>query len=388
MATEEAKQEGSTSDYDFLNRILHSNAPDKGKITWTYNDTQPPTVTVTNTITDTVNRSKEEDLDGVGRLVTTKLTSDPEGTDFVDTAYDALGRVLTVSNPHRSATGSTDGVTTSHHDALGRVTQVIAQDGGISTTDYSQFPTITVTDQAGNQRRSRTDALGRLAQVDEPAAIGPPTAATGSISISRGQQNVSTAWVAINGFETKMQPSDFPLHQTCPYEYGNGEFGIAPGASVGYAGSDNTASIASNLASHSNSGNLLTATVSGSAVYLTTKPSVSPSNLSLSAWCSSYNPDFSSSGFSTTQSGAHFNPVYDFGTVPLTSPGCSSNPSVPYSQSVNTTSSAVAASLASSVNSITSCPVTASPSGSTLTFTAKQLGSSGNDSVTATSTTT
>ena len=387
IATQDANQQVSTSDYDFLNRILHSNAPDKGKITWTYNDTQPPTVTVTNTITDTVNRSQEADLDGVGRLVTTKLTSDPEGTDFVDTAYDALGRVLTVSNPHRSATGSTDGVTTSHHDALGRVTQVIAQDGGISTTDYSQFPTITVTDQAGNQRRSRTDALGRLAQVDEPAAIGPPTAATGSISISGGEQNVATAWVAINGFEAKMQPSDCPLHQTCPYEYDNGECGIAPGASVGYAGSDNTASIASNLASQINSGNLLTATVSGSAVYLTTKPSGSPSNLSLSAWCSSYNPDFSSSGFSTTQSGANFNTVYDSGTVSLTIPGCSSNPSVPYSQSVNTTSSAVAASLASSVNSITSCPVTASPSGSTLTFTAKQLGSSGNVSVTGSSST-
>src|SRR5262249_25480182 len=45
--SKDANGQISTSDYDFLNRILHSNAPDKGQITWVYNDTQPPIVTVT-----------------------------------------------------------------------------------------------------------------------------------------------------------------------------------------------------------------------------------------------------------------------------------------------------------------------------------------------------
>ena len=34
-------------------------------------------------------------------LSETQLTSDPEGTDYTDTTYDAVGRTSTVSNPYR-----------------------------------------------------------------------------------------------------------------------------------------------------------------------------------------------------------------------------------------------------------------------------------------------
>ena len=67
--------------------------------------------------------------------------------------------------------------------------------------------------------------------------------------------------------------------------------------------------------------------------------------------------------------------------------GCASSASASYSQSGNNTTALVASALAGSVNSITSCPVTASSSGSTVNFTAKQPGSSVSVSVTGSSST-
>jgi RHS repeat-associated protein len=133
----------------------------------------------------TVQRSKKQDpshwivnyayFDGVGRTTQTRLV-DPAGDDYVDTTYDAAGRVSTVSNPHRSTAGTTDGITTNIYDALGRVIQTTAQDGSVTTTDYSNFPTVTVTDPAGKKRSSLTDALGRLITVwEDPSGLNYET---------------------------------------------------------------------------------------------------------------------------------------------------------------------------------------------------------------------
>ena len=87
--------------------------------------------------------SRNSIYDGLGRLTQTQLTSDPEGTDYVDTTYDALGRVYSVSNPHRSAASSTDGTTYHYYDALGRIIQVgiVAHSSpGVDTyEDYQEF---------------------------------------------------------------------------------------------------------------------------------------------------------------------------------------------------------------------------------------------------------
>src|SRR5262249_48754373 len=96
-------------DYDLYNRTLHQHNPDTGGTTWAYNDTQPPSFTTSSSIAAGLNRGEEGDLDGLGRVVHTKLTSDPEGVDTVDTTYDNNGRASTVSNPHRTGSNSTDG---------------------------------------------------------------------------------------------------------------------------------------------------------------------------------------------------------------------------------------------------------------------------------------
>lgn len=98
--------------------------------------------------------------------------------------YDALGRAWKVSNPYRSATASTDGWTRTSFDLAGRATEVASFGGGLASpppdtgtqgstgysgsvyTTYNSDQT-TVQDQAGKQRRSTLDSLGRLKVVDE-----------------------------------------------------------------------------------------------------------------------------------------------------------------------------------------------------------------------------
>ena len=179
---------------DPLFRLTAVNSPDGGSAGYAYNDLSVPnpSVTFTRKITSSTpsntpaNTSFVETgiVDGLGRLRHTQ-TSDPEGTDYVDTTYDGNGRTQTVTNPYRTSSDPTYGVTTTQYDALGRVVQVAPPDGtpppsnstpgscGANNvcTSYSGNAT-TVTDQAGNWRSSKTDALGRLTEVDEPNPAG------------------------------------------------------------------------------------------------------------------------------------------------------------------------------------------------------------------------
>ena len=178
-----AGRAGTTHTYDLFGRSLVTQFPDGGQTANSYIDSTASSVTATTLITNTpstLNRVSATLLDGIGRPIQTQLTSDPEGTDFVDTTYDALGRINTVSNPHRASGLWTDGTTTTQYDALGRVTTLIPPDGTSTsnnvTTSYSGNCT-TVTDQAGKARKSCSDALGRLTQVyEDPANLNYLTA--------------------------------------------------------------------------------------------------------------------------------------------------------------------------------------------------------------------
>lgn len=166
-----AGQNGISFLYDMFGRTTQKNFVDGGLTTNTYNDIPPVSVSSTTKITASVNISTSRIMDGLGRTTQTQLTSDPEGVVKTDSTYDGLGRLSTVSNPYRSTSEATYGVTSYQYDALDRTTRVIPPDGtalanNVSTT-YSGNSVI-VTDQAGFQRRTFTDALGRLTQVDEP----------------------------------------------------------------------------------------------------------------------------------------------------------------------------------------------------------------------------
>lgn len=108
-------------------------------------------------------------IDGMGHVVRTQVTSDSSGVDTVDTGYDGFGRVSSASNPYRSPSEPTYGVTTYTYDALDRKTGQVDSDG-ISTQNWNYSgSSVTYTDENTNQWQRTYDALGRLTQVLEPS---------------------------------------------------------------------------------------------------------------------------------------------------------------------------------------------------------------------------
>src|SRR5262249_8644257 len=116
--------------------------------------------------------------DPLGRL--SRSFSSEGGANYIanDTIYDELNRVWKTSNPYRTTTldgvsdlGHTNNWTITGYDSLSRVTSITAPDGAVVQNSYEGVYT-TVTDQAGKQRRQKTDALGRVMRVDEPNLSG------------------------------------------------------------------------------------------------------------------------------------------------------------------------------------------------------------------------
>ncbi|MDR3562922.1 MAG: hypothetical protein P4N59_16015, partial [Negativicutes bacterium] len=153
--------------YDEMNNVTSISYPDGGSVGYSYNYPPPTSVTVTEAITATQQESETAIIDGLGRLIHTQLTSDPEGTDYVDTTYDALGRKASVSNPYRTG-DPTSGVTQYAYDALNRLITQTEADGSGSVISYSYTGnTTTVTDEAGKVKQTQADGLGRLVTVCE-----------------------------------------------------------------------------------------------------------------------------------------------------------------------------------------------------------------------------
>jgi RHS repeat-associated protein len=147
----------------------------------------PFSETITKKINSSQNLVTTNVFDGLGR-VTQNQQSDPQGTDLKNTTYDASGRVATVTNPYRSTNDLTYGLTSSSYDAIGRITQVTEADGSAVKTAYCGNVTL-VTDEAGNWRRTTTDGLGRLIEVDEPNSS---TASVGACPASGDPIQVTT----------------------------------------------------------------------------------------------------------------------------------------------------------------------------------------------------
>src|SRR3977135_3785596 len=91
----------------------------------------------------------------------------------MDITYDPDGRKYKVWNSTRCYPAQTNcgestwGFTTYNYDPLNRVMSVVEQDNSTVSTDYSAFPCVTVTDEAGKKRKSCSDGLGRMSSVSE-----------------------------------------------------------------------------------------------------------------------------------------------------------------------------------------------------------------------------
>ncbi|MGC2743574.1 MAG: RHS repeat-associated core domain-containing protein, partial [Candidatus Angelobacter sp.] len=287
-------------------------------------------------------------------------------------------------------------------DALGRATQVTYQDGSISTTDYSNLPAVTVTDQAGKLRGSRTDALGRLVEVDEPGAGAntPGTPGSGSITISGALQSSTTSGTKATGWFSVSGSDDYVLN--CPPDllcsprfspklWDSGAVYVSVNgvqAGAGYGQNSNAAAMASSMAA-ALSPHPITFSDPGTGTISVTADTAGP-NYSLSWSAMSNDPnDFGAGSFSVAVSGPTLTggvyPVttYDAGTLTVTVNGFQA--SAAYNQNLNSTPAALATALAAALN-VSGSPVTASASSSTITLTSKAVGTAADYSVSGSST--
>ena len=114
-------------------------------------------------------------------------TQTPDGWSISAVEFDKLGRPIKSYNPFyvSTPTGAIPSTTkfteVLNYDALGRTTSVKLQDNTTVSTAFSDATTtppgfnktfVTVTDQAGKQRRQIADSLGRIVRVDEPDLNG------------------------------------------------------------------------------------------------------------------------------------------------------------------------------------------------------------------------
>jgi RHS repeat-associated protein len=259
-ATDENNQITSFA-YDSVKRMTTVTRPDSVQLTTSFDDNAAfPSVTSTTPVDTGKSVVQITTTDGLGRP-TKQETKDAGSVSYsiVDTQYDALGRVTQVSNPHTS--GQTAVWTANNFDTLSRVTKVIPPDGtsGSNNTQFAYSGNNTVvTDPAGKQRRTFSDALGRLVQVHEPG-YDDGSYGAGSVTLSGGVQ-----------FKMVTNPNPPPAH--IPF-YDSGTVFITVGtytASYAYQcvvgdSCDSVTSVASGLATTFNTdvNSPVTATVSG-----------------------------------------------------------------------------------------------------------------------------
>ena len=152
-------------------RLTEIDYPDGGQTKASFSDAGPnPNTVIQTKLNPNTNKTTETVMDESGRVISTEITSDPNGTDEMDTTYDGLGRVSTQSNWYRSGSpSSTNGTTTYNYDALSRKIVQVDSDG-VSTQSWSYLGnTVTYNDENHNQWLRMSDALGRLVGVREPS---------------------------------------------------------------------------------------------------------------------------------------------------------------------------------------------------------------------------
>src|SRR5262249_12094915 len=193
----------------------------------TYND---GTMSVTHSISYDDNGTPKTittttDYDGWGRVI---HQPNKHGGQ-VNTTYDAMGRVSSVTNPFPA--GGTPGPATSYsYDALGRTTVVTLPDNQTGQTSYNGN-SVTITDQVNRKIQQLTDGFGRLITVNEQDATGALTQGTsynydvlGNLSqVNQGNQLRSYKYDALSRLTAEKIPEQGDPTQgnqwTCSYTY-------------------------------------------------------------------------------------------------------------------------------------------------------------------------
>jgi RHS repeat-associated protein len=183
LSTTDANGQTTTFSYadeqnvvDPLNRLRKVTRADGGWTSYYFNDVIGNFYSLTTTKIDAARVAQSYQYsDALGRVNRSAVFEG--GTNYLvtDTQYDSMSRVWRSSNPYRAqslggAVNPSGLWTTSAYDALSRVKQITLTDGTTLQTNYQGIYT-TINDQAGKQRRQKTDSLGRVVRVDEPDAV-------------------------------------------------------------------------------------------------------------------------------------------------------------------------------------------------------------------------
>jgi len=335
--------------------------------------------------------------DGLGRPISTALTSDPDNPTYTATTYDGMGKPYQIYNPTRCSSPTSNcgettwGFSAYNYDAFGRTTTVTEPDGSAVNTSYNSN-CATVTDETGRQRISCSDSLGRLTQVQEPgpgataSTFGSGTVAIGgSEQTETGTPGSGTATVqggvycvfqGQNGSGQYVPPSGV-LTITV---YGLQTVSVSANYGGSCSGSADTpvptyAQIASTLAAElTTSAAGVTATSNGAAIQITANATGSNTNYRLSSTATTSIPSDTESVSvpASLTGGSGSGSVSDSGTVSVSVDGV--NAQVSYG--AGSTSSQIANSIAAFLNQ--GSPVQAKVNGSTITITAIDPGSSSN----------
>jgi RHS repeat-associated protein len=168
----------TTYTYDSRMRPLCTYRPDGGSTCNAYSIPNSYPYQVITTVTESPSPSKVTTtiLDGVGRTISVITAADTACVSLtVDTTYDLMSRVSTVSNPHCNSSQATDGLTQSAYDAIGRLLTKTNPDGSAKNWVYTGSM-IDSYDEVFNHWRHTYNAVGWLTQVLEPPGTMTPNA--------------------------------------------------------------------------------------------------------------------------------------------------------------------------------------------------------------------
>lgn len=370
-------------------------------------------------------------FDNYGRASTAQIRQGPGNSNFdtVETDYDALGRANRTTASYAGTAGQTNstiGAATITYDALGRVLTQSGPGGDFAQFTYNGSNDIlsqqgpAPTGENLKQKQYEYDGLGRLTSVCEITTMpgsgpcGQNTAATGYLTrytydtlnnVLTVTQNAQSSSPQVRSFTydfiSRKTSETAPESGTVTYVYDSDPTGVCATSNLGDlvrrvdAAGVSTCYIYDSRRRMTSaiSGGLGAVSISGSEQSKTvTTPGTATITVSGTEQSVPGTPPVAGYGSVTIQ-GARQSKVdtgdcrlinhiwvcqtiYDHGSVTLTVNGVPGSCS--YSQTLNTTSSAMASCLAGAITNATGSPVTASASGSTINMTARTAGASTN----------
>jgi RHS repeat-associated protein len=220
-SVEDPNNNSTNFTYDEMGRILGISYPDGGSETAYYVDTVPNSIQTTKVATPDPSIVTDTILDGFSRKVQIQV-SDRSSQDYIDTTYDALGRVSTVSNAYRpGAPSTTNGTTQYGYDALGRKTYELEADGTSAqywcydgdpdpthpqpnchgnASSFTKGTWVDHRDEVGNDWQHVSDSAARLRAVIEPYSYETDYAYDGFDDLKQIDQ-----WGGAHGSATDLQ---------------------------------------------------------------------------------------------------------------------------------------------------------------------------------------